>query len=316
VAIPSGRAGGYGQTDCCYAKDHSRPGAGLDPTDNDDARATGGLPRGVNIEQWPLRGLYMPRRLALEPGLGTPVLVYPNEGIRRNFAAFGDEIRLDDPSLAIDPAAFSAETIVRLKTLRLKISRVEGDKDGDGDWGNLYAFGGRSFAVRDLQNRILFDSSDDFERITAEATKQTFGRSVPGQPYFSFNAADDENSFDENSDLRGPEPISVATGRVGNRIYASSASSESAGSWTHEITNPSAAAFKYYINNRNFALDPKVECIKDGPESGRCSSVGDLSAEDLQFVPLQDSPLNAPLVIASNATSGSATVFVLDGSGG
>jgi hypothetical protein len=50
--------------------------------------------------------------------------------------------------------------IARLKTLRLKVSRVDGDKDGDGDWGNLYAFGGRSFAVRDLQNRILFDSGN------------------------------------------------------------------------------------------------------------------------------------------------------------
>ena len=68
--------------------------------------------------------------------------------------------------------------------------------------------------------------------------------------------------------------------------------------------------------NRNFALDPKAECIKGGPEIGRCASFGDLSLEDLLFVPAQDSPLAKPLVIASNATSGSATVFVLDGTGG
>ena len=85
---------------------------------------------------------------------------------------------------------------------------------------------------------------------------------------------------------------------------------------TYEITSPAAASFKHYIDNRNFALDPKTECIKGGPEIGRCASVGDLSVEDLLFVPARDSPLAKPLVIASNATSGSATVFVLDGTGG
>ena len=298
-------------------KDHSRPGAGLDPTDNDDARATGAFPKGVNIEPWPLRGLYMPRRLALGSRLGAAaILVYPNEGIRRNFSAFSDEIRLDDPGLKIDPAAFPAATIARLKTLRLKVSRVDGDKNGDGIWDNLYSLGGRSFAVRDLQNRILFDSGDDFERITAEATKQTFGRLASGQPYFAFNAADDENSFDENSDLRGPEPISIATGRVGDRTYAFIGLERVGGVMTYDITDPAAASFKHYINNRNFALDPKAECIKGGPEIGRCAGVGDLSVEDLLFVPARDSPLAKPLVIASNATSGSATVYVLDGAGG
>ena len=182
-------------------------------------------------------------------------------------------------------------------------------------WGNLYSFGGRSFAIRNPQNQILFDSGDDFERITAEATRQTFGRLVAGRPYFAFNAADDENSFDETSDLRGPEPISVATGRVGGHVYAFIGLERVGGIMTYEISQPATAAFRHYINNRNFALDPKLVCTSGGPELGDCAGVGDLSAEDLLFVPLQDSPVDQPLLIVSNATSGSATVFALDGGG-
>jgi hypothetical protein len=43
--------------------------------------------------------------------------------------------------------------------------------------------------------------------------------------------------------------------------------------------------------------------------------VGDLSTENLLFVRRRESPLGIPLLIASHATSGTATVFVIDTAG-
>jgi hypothetical protein len=297
-------------------KDHRRPRNRLDPTDKDDDRAVTNGIKGINIETWPLRGLYMPRRLAVAKHRGSVLLLYPNDGVRRNFEAFGDEIRLDDPSLAIDPAAFPPHVLARLRKLRLKISRVDGDKDKDGDLDHLYALGGRSFSVRLPNNRLLFDSGDDFEQVTAEATRATFGHAVPGKPYFLFNTPDDENSLDETSDLRGPEPFSVATGMIGKRAYAFIGLERIGGIMTYDITHPGKARFQHYINNRNFALDPKIICGKERAEADpECANVGDLSAEDLVFVRRRESPLEAPLLVAGHATSGTTTVFVIEAAG-
>jgi hypothetical protein len=294
-------------------KDHRLERNGLDPTDKDDARGVTNGIKGINIETWPLRGLYMPRRLTLERHRGTLLLLYPNDGIRRLLEAFSDEIRLDDRSLAIDPAAFPPKVLERLRKLRLKISRVDGDEDRDGDLDHLYALGGRSFSIRRPDNRLLFDSGDDFERITAQATRDTYGRFAPGRPYFLFNTPDDENSFDETSDLRGPEPISITTGTIGRRTYAFIGLERVGGVMTYDITDPAEPRFQHYINNRNFALDPKTTCGEEEAEAGpECANVGDLSAEDLLFVDRHESPLRVPLLLVSNATSGTATVFVVD----
>jgi hypothetical protein len=146
--------------------------------------------------------------------------------------------------------------------------------------------------------------------------RDTYGRFTPRRPYFLFNTPDDENSFDENSDLRGPEPFSVATGKIGRHVYAFIGLERVGGVMTYDITNPAEARFQHYINNRNFALDPKTTCGEEGREAGpECPNVGDLSAEDLLFVDRHESPLRAPLLLVSNATSGTATVFVVESSG-
>ena len=293
-------------------KNHSAPGNGLDPTDNDrDQAVTLAIP-GLNIQTWPFSGMYMSRRVALVTERGMTLLIYPSEGLRRNFTAFKDEIRLDDPALLLDAVAFPPEAQRRLRALRLKISRVDGDRDGDGDLDRIYSFGGRSFSIRLPNNRLVYDSGDDFERITAQAMRDTYGVLFSGQPYFLFNAPDDENSFDQTSDLRGLEPISVTTGTIDRRIYAFIGLERVGGIMTYDITNPLHPRFVYYINDRNFALDPKIVCVKHAPETEDCANVGDLSPEDLVFVPKRYSPSGKPLLLVSNATSGSATVLEID----
>jgi DNA-binding beta-propeller fold protein YncE len=296
VATLDIRRGGFLAIRSFGSKDYDLEGNGLDPTDNDN-----GTDREPHIRTWPIRGMYMPKQVAIAAPRLSPVFVYPNRGVRRNLEAFKDEVRLSNLLKG------NGNPLARL---RLKVSRV------DGDPAHVYAFGGRSFAIRSLDNSLIFDSGDDFERITAQAWRDTHG-------YFLFNTPDDENSFDENSDLRGPEPVSVATGRIGLRTYAFIGLERVGGVMTYDITNPFKPTFQYYINNRNFALNPKDKdknppgiparpCKERVPESEQCANVGDQSAEQILFIGAGDSPIGTPLLVVSNATSGSATIFRID----
>jgi hypothetical protein len=293
------------------SKDYSQEGSGLDPTDND------GPP--PNIQTWPIRGMYMPKQVAVAAPLGAPVLVYPNRGVRRSLDAYGDEVRLSDLPIKepifrdLDPTVFppnDANTIA-LRKLRLKVSWVDGDGNEDGYLEQIYAFGGRSYSIRLPNNKLIFDSGDDFEQITAQAWRDTDG-------YFLFNTPDDENRFDDNSDLRGPEPVSVTTGRIGFRSYAFIGLERVGGVLAYDITNPLKPAFQSYINNRNFHLNPKDGsgvCVKRQRETGNCPNVGDQSAEEILFISANESPIRAPLIVVSNTTSGSATILRIDRAG-
>lgn len=311
VAILDIRRGKFVTIQPFGSKDYSVEGNGLDPTDVPN--------RQVQIQTWPIRGMYMPKQVAIAWPFGFPVLVYPDRGVRRNFDAFGDEVRLSElpltngfvSKLDLDPLVFPPEdlTTAALRRLRLKISWVDGDSNSDGRLEQLYAFGGRSFSIRLPDNKLIFNSGDDFEQITAQAWHDT-------NHYFLFNTPDDENSFDESSDLRGPEPVSVATGRIGLfRTYAFIGLERVGGVMTYDITNPFKPVFQHYINNRNFALNPKRDagvCMEGVPETGDCPNVGDQSAEEIIFIGAHESPIGTPLLVVSNATSGSATILQID----
>ena len=146
----------------------------------------------------------------------------------------------------------------------------EGDVDGDGDHDTIVAFGTRSFSIWDADSGDqVFDSGDDFERITAEALGTT-----------SFNATDDENGFDDRSDDKGPEPEALAVGEVGGRRYAFIGLERTGGIMVYDITRPAAAAFVQYVTNRDYTVD-----IEDN-----LSQAGDLAPEGMTFVAAAASP--------------------------
>ena len=97
-----------------------------------------------------------------------PVLVYPDRGVRRNLAVFGDEVRLSSmPKVKpphfrdLDPAVFPPgdPATLALRHLQLKVSWVDGDSNGDGYLEHIYAFGGRSFSIRLPDNRLKWVST-------------------------------------------------------------------------------------------------------------------------------------------------------------
>ena len=132
----------------------------------------------------------------------------------------------------------------------------------------------------------MFDSGDDFERITA---------SIYGA---QFNNGDDENEGDSRSENKGPEPEALTVGTVGERSYAFIGLERMGGIFIYDITNPYDAFFVDYINNRD---------VTEGLAVG--DAIGDLAPESLLFVSADDSVTGEPMLIVGNEVSGTVAVY-------
>lgn len=257
-------------------KDHSVSGNGFDPSDRDG---------GINIGLWPVFGMYQADAIAAFEHEGQVYLVTANEGDARDYAGFSDEPRLG--ALTLDPAVFPNAAALRADAAlgRLRVSRVAGDTNGDGQINRIMAFGGRSFSIYTADGTLVYDSGDEMERVTAAR--------LPNH----FNANHTANARDARSPAKGPEPEAVAVGVVDGRRYAFIGLERIGGIFVYDITTPAAPVFVDYVNNRDFTVTP-------GPSAG-----GDLGLEALVFVPSEESPNGQPLVIASNEVSGTVTLF-------
>jgi hypothetical protein len=282
-------------------KDHSLPGNGLDASDRDNA---------INIANWPVFGMYQPDAIAAFEIKGRRYLVTANEGDARDYDAFAEEARVS--ALTLDPAAFpNAATLRNNSNIgRLTVTRALGDTDGDGDFDQIHPLGARSFSIRDAATgAIVFDSGDELER--------TLGNLLPQE----FNANHEENgSFDNRSDNKGPEPEGLALGWVHGRLYLFLGLERIGGVMVYDITDPAAPLFVDYANNRRFRDDvgnPIPTCAEfdpaDSDDIEDCvrpnSAAGDLGPEGLEFVPAALSPTRKPLLIVGNEVSGTTTVY-------
>jgi 2',3'-cyclic-nucleotide 2'-phosphodiesterase / 3'-nucleotidase / 5'-nucleotidase len=270
-------------------KDHSAPGNALDASDRDS---------GVNIANWPVHGMYQPDAIdAFEVG-GQTYYITANEGDARAYAGFNEERRVRD--LQLDATAFpNAATLRDNANLgRLRVTGANGDLDGDGDYDRLFSFGARSFTIWDESGKVVYDSGDALERLTAEI--------APGIASPDFNSNNDaNNSFDSRSDDKGPEPEGVVVGRIFGRQYAFIGLERVGGVVAYDVTDPTAPVFQDYINNRDFTVAATT------PEGGTNPAVGDLGPEGLTFVPWYLSPNFRPLVIVGNEISGTTSIFAV-----
>ena len=262
-------------------KDHSVPGAGFDASDDDGA---------VDIRPHPVQGLYQPDAIAAYEVRGHTYLVTANEGDARDYDAFAEEERVAD--LVLDPTVFpDAAALQAPEELgRLTVTTTEGDRDGDGDYDALFSFGARSFSIVRDDGRVVFDSGDAFEQITADLLPEDFN-----------SDNEDNDSFDSRSDNKGPEPEGVVLGRIGRRTYAFIGLERVGGIMVYDVTRPRRAQFVDYLNNRDFRGDAEA------------GTAGDLGPEGLTFIPAQDSPTGAPLLAVANEVSGTTTLFSVTG---
>ncbi|MEM7151055.1 MAG: choice-of-anchor I family protein [Pseudomonadota bacterium] len=260
---------------------------------------------GVNFKSYPgLYGMYQPDTIASFSWKGANFIVSANEGDAREYffdasdeadciakggldydakdgcLAYIDESRAEDLALA---ANFDYLNNDDNDIGRLKVTTVKGDKNNDGQYESLYAYGARSFTIWDSNGLVVFDSGDQIARVTA---------SVHGN---AFNNNEDENKGDTRSDDRGAEPEALTLGEVGDRLFAFVGLERMGTIMVFDITNPYDVKFQDYFYNRG--LEPSADIS------------GDLAPEGMTFVPAAQSATNEALLIIGNEISGSIAVW-------
>lgn len=260
-------------------KDHSLPGNGLDPSDQDG---------GINIANWPLRGVFMPDAIASYKFRGQTFLVMAHEGDSRVYPGFSEEAKVS--ALTLDPTVFpNAAELKKTNNLgRLTVTKVGSDPDHDGDVDALYSFGGRSFSIRTTAGALVYDSGDELEQLTAALRP------------LNFNASHSNNTFDNRSTSKGPEPEGIAVGKAYGRTRAFIGFERIGGIAVYDISNPFAPEFVDYVNHREFT------------NPFNFATAGDLGPEGLAFISAEDSPNGRPLLAVAHEISGTTTLYQIN----
>ncbi len=254
-----------------------------------------------------LYGVYMPDTITKMEWNGATFLLTANEGDAREYIfdaddeaaclaagglefddgdclAYTDEAKIEDLTAATNSELAMLQANGEADDLR--VTTAMGDADGDGEFDAAYTYGARSFTIWDKNGQVVYDSGDDFERITA---------SVHGA---AFNNGDDENEGDSRSENKGPEPEAIAVGTIGSRTYAFIGLERMGGLFAYDVTNPYNVSFSAYAINRDLTEGLTVD---DG--------IGDLAPESIVFVTAEQSPTGEPLLIVGNEVSGSVTLW-------
>jgi hypothetical protein len=267
-------------------KDYSKEENAIDASDKDDA---------VRIKTWPVFGMPQPDTIATFEIDGNSYLVTANEGDAKDYAGFSEEVRVAD--LELDPEAFPNATELQKKENlgRLKTTTVfgNGKMPEDGIYERIFSYGNRSFSIFRIDEEGLervYDSGSFFERHFAEVlTKQ-------------YNSDNDVNdSLDDRSDDKGPEPEALALGSFGDSIIAFIGMERAGGIFAFRIDNPEEPVFEDFVITRNFnvAADSDTPGHHTGPE-GMC------------FINKQTSPTGEALLVVSYEVTGSIAIFQLE----
>jgi hypothetical protein len=253
------------------AKNYNLPGNGIDASDQDS-----NINGGINIQNWPVFGLYQPDAIASFSINGQDYYITANEGDSRAYPGFNEEIRVGAAGYVLDPTVFpNAATLKQNANLgRLQLTNATGDTDGDGDIDRIESLGARSFSIWNTNGTQVFDSGDQLEQITAAKTPTLF------------NSDGTAATFNTRSDNKGPEPEGVAVGVINGRTYAFIGIERSGDVFVYDVSNPNQPTFVQYINT---------------PE--------DIGAEGLTFISAADSPTGKPLLVTANETSKTVAVF-------
>lgn len=270
--------------------DHSLPGFALDASDKDGV---------ASLKNWPTLGLFMPDGMSLYTANGKTYILTANEGDAKDYDGFSEEARVVDIAdrIALDAKYYKGYTQEQLNALqaaltdekqlgRLKTT-TSVELNADGKQPFIHSYGTRSFSIWDADTmKLVFDSGDQFERITNLANPH------------AFNTNNEANEFDTRSDDKGVEPEAVVVGQVGNKPYAFIGLERAGGIMAYDITNPANPAFDIYFSSRSYDLN------EEQPS-------GDVAPEGLTFIDEKSSPTGRALLVVANELSGTIAVYEL-----
>lgn len=150
---------------------------------------------------WPVKAFYLPDAISYFSAGGTNYLALANEGDTRAWGGYDEEVRVGSKNYLLDPAKFPNAATLKLETNlgRLTVSKAFGDTDGDGDYDEIYAPGGRSMSIINANTgQLIANVGKDLEQRVIDAGKYD----------------------DERSDNKGVEVESVTVANVNGKTLA------------------------------------------------------------------------------------------------
>ena len=254
-------------------KDYSLAGNEIDVTDDD---------KKYLAAKWPnVKGIYMPDAIAVLERNSIPYLFTANEGDAREYVdannkdVFVEAKRVGNKNVILDPTVFPNATDLKQNGVlgRLNITTTLGDKDGDGDFDELYSFGARSFSVwNGLTGAQVFDSKNQLDIKTYDILGLgNNDNKIPGYD-------------DGRSDDKSVEPEGITIGKVGKTDVAFVGMERADAVAMYDITNPQNPKF--------------LQLIKTGD-----------APEGVLFVPARMSPTKKSLLIVSSEGDGMVTIY-------
>jgi uncharacterized repeat protein (TIGR02543 family) len=243
-----------------------------DFSDRDNSAGSGQM--GYLRTGFPVSGLYQPDAIASFTRSGSTFYVVANEGDDRNDFLNPDEsAALADVDL--DDTAFPAEADLKaLSALgRLKVSKFKENGDAFGATvDQILTYGGRSFSILDAAGAVVYDSGDLIEKTIVSYGKPSFD--------------------DGRSDDKGPEPEGIAVASLFGRTVAFVGLERSNGVLILDITDftdPDGVSVVAFLRN-----------------------TGATRPEGIIVIPATDSPTGKDLVVVSNETSSTVSIFEIN----
>jgi hypothetical protein len=261
-------------------KDFNTVFSGLDASDNNGQ---------VLIANYPLKGFFMSDAIGNYNVGGKTYLVTANEGDEKEYAGLNERTTVGAGNVILDPVKFPHAAMLKqsYNLGRMRITNLNGDTDGDGDYDNIYTVGARSFSIWDPVNQsIVYDSKDEIELYTSK------------HPVFSalFNADHENNTPKGRSRAKGPEPEGLALATINGQQYAFVALERIGGVMLYNINDPANPVLVDYNNNRLTA-----------------SLGGDRGPETLIYISNETSPDEKAYLVITNEISGNITVYSIKG---
>lgn len=265
-------------------QDHSQAGFSLDASDQTPE---------ILMANWPIRGMRQPDAIAAFEVSGQRYLLTANEGDAREYNALNEINRISEAAYVLDSTAFPNAALLKNAQVlgRINATNKLGDTDGDGDFDEIYALGGRSFSVYNASTgALVHDSGDLLERVTS--TDFTYGA--------IFNASNTTgNPARKNrSDDKGPEPEGVTTGAIRDTVYAFVSLERIGGVAVFNVNNPTQPKLVQYVNNRSTT-----------------TGAGDQGPEGIVFIAATNSPTGEPLLLLANEVSSTVSVYSIQARG-
>jgi hypothetical protein len=304
-------------------KDFNATGKGLDPSDQDSSSNSG-----INIANWPVRGMYQPDAIAsFSDDAGNHYFATANEGDAREYkcllgglssgSAQAEDVRVS--AVGVDGTALASTVATASNLGRLGVTRFEPATYTNGgtaltaasatDFTSLYTLGARSLSIWKSPTGTNSIAGATLVGDTGDAIEKKIAELLP--TYFNADwstSTGTPSAKDSRSDNKGPEPEGLAVAKVFGRTVAFVGLERIGGVMAFDISSPSNPTYLTYTNSSVFTGVGGANFATAG------APAGDVSPESVLFVKASESPTGDPLVIVAHELSGTTAIYKVVGS--